>query len=152
MLRGKLLQLRAISKVCGHTCEGTGTGGTGQNEGKFMRRTIFWNLGSEKAQGSQFKRVIVPITKSRLLDRTLTYTALTRGIERVVFIGDRDAFERAIIAQPQFRRAPCRILGMNRGPRAISFFLQPLVVWRDYPAILSIDSQPTGGINGRCDS
>jgi len=36
----------------------------------------------------------------RLLDRTLIYTALTRGIEQVVFIGDRDAFERAIAAAP----------------------------------------------------
>ena len=54
-----------------------------------------------KAQGSQFKRVIVPVTWSRLLDRTLIYTALTRGIEQVVFIGDRNAFDRAIIATPQ---------------------------------------------------
>jgi exodeoxyribonuclease V alpha subunit len=34
------------------------------------------------------------------LDRTLIYTALTRGIEQVVFIGDRNAFEGAIIATP----------------------------------------------------
>jgi exodeoxyribonuclease V alpha subunit len=54
-----------------------------------------------KAQGSQFNRVIVPVTRSRLLDRTLIYTALTRGIEQVVFIGDRNAFDRAIIATPQ---------------------------------------------------
>jgi len=54
-----------------------------------------------KAQGSQFKRVIVPVTRSRLLDRTLIYTALTRGIEQVVFIGDRNTFDRAIIATPQ---------------------------------------------------
>jgi exodeoxyribonuclease V alpha subunit len=45
--------------------------------------------------------VIVPVTRSRLLDRTLIYTALTRGIEQVVFIGDRNAFDRAIIATPQ---------------------------------------------------
>ena len=54
-----------------------------------------------KTQGSQFKRVIVPVTRSRLLDRTLIYTALTRGIEQVVFIGDRNTFDRAIIATPQ---------------------------------------------------
>ena len=53
-----------------------------------------------KAQGSQFKRVIFPVTRSRLLDRALIYTALTRGIEQVVFIGDRHAFDRAIIAEP----------------------------------------------------
>jgi exodeoxyribonuclease V alpha subunit len=53
-----------------------------------------------KAQGSQFKRVIIPITSGRLLDRTLIYTALTRGVEQVVFIGDRRAFYEAISKMP----------------------------------------------------
>lgn len=53
-----------------------------------------------KAQGSQFKRIIVPVSKSRLLDRTLLYTALTRGIEQVVFIGNKEAFDQAIISPP----------------------------------------------------
>jgi exodeoxyribonuclease V alpha subunit len=53
-----------------------------------------------KAQGSQFKRVVIPITKSRLLDRTLIYTALTRGVEQVVFVGDRRAFEEAVVNPP----------------------------------------------------
>jgi len=53
-----------------------------------------------KAQGSQFKRVIVPMVRSRLLDRTLIYTALTRGVEQVVFIGNRDAFDAAVTAPP----------------------------------------------------
>jgi exodeoxyribonuclease V alpha subunit len=35
-----------------------------------------------------------------LLDRTLIYTALTRGIEQVVFLGDRRAFEKAITSPP----------------------------------------------------
>lgn len=48
-----------------------------------------------KAQGSQFRRVVMPVAKSRLLDRTLVYTALTRGVEQVVFVGDRRAFEEA---------------------------------------------------------
>jgi exodeoxyribonuclease V alpha subunit len=40
------------------------------------------------------------MVKNRLLDRTLIYTALTRGMEQVVFIGDRDAFDAAVIAPP----------------------------------------------------
>jgi exodeoxyribonuclease V alpha subunit len=44
--------------------------------------------------------VIVPIVKTRLLDRTLIYTALTRGMEQVVFIGDRNAFDAAVTAPP----------------------------------------------------
>jgi exodeoxyribonuclease V alpha subunit len=53
-----------------------------------------------KAQGSQFKRVVIPITRSRLLDRTLIYTALTRGIEQVIFVGDRRAFNDAVEKSP----------------------------------------------------
>ncbi|WP_417431394.1 AAA family ATPase [Kiloniella sp.] len=53
-----------------------------------------------KSQGSQFKRVIIPIYSSKLLDRTLLYTAVTRAQEQVVLIGDRDAFEAAVKALP----------------------------------------------------
>ena len=70
-------------------------------EEDFPHVDLAYAITVHKAQGSQFKRVIVPITRSRLLDRTLIYTALTRGIEQVVFIGDRNAFDRAIIATPQ---------------------------------------------------
>lgn len=53
-----------------------------------------------KAQGSQFKRVIVPVTRSRLLDRTLLYTAITRAQEQVVLVGDVPAMRRAVEAPP----------------------------------------------------
>jgi exodeoxyribonuclease V alpha subunit len=64
------------------------------------RIDLAYAITVHKAQGSQFKRVIVPMVKNRLLDRTLIYTALTRGMEQVVFIGDRDAFDAAVIAPP----------------------------------------------------
>jgi exodeoxyribonuclease V alpha subunit len=54
-----------------------------------------------KAQGSQFKKVIIPIVKSRLLDRTLIYTALTRAVEQAVFIGERRLFDAAVVAPPR---------------------------------------------------
>lgn len=53
-----------------------------------------------KSQGSQFKRVIIPVVESKILDRTLLYTAITRAQEQVVLIGDRRAFERAITSLP----------------------------------------------------
>lgn len=53
-----------------------------------------------KAQGSQFRRVIVPVFKNRLLDRTLLYTAVTRAQEQVVLVGDRAAFTAAIMEPP----------------------------------------------------
>ncbi len=71
------------------------------SEEDFQRIDLAYAITIHKAQGSQFKRVIVPIVKTRLLDRTLIYTALTRGVEQVVFIGDHKLFEEAIIAPPQ---------------------------------------------------
>lgn len=70
-------------------------------EEDFHRIDLAYAITVHKGQGSQFKRVIVPVVRSRLLDRTLIYTALTRGIEQVVFIGDRAAFDAAVIAPPR---------------------------------------------------
>jgi hypothetical protein len=56
------------------------------------------------AQGSQFKRVVVVIAKSRLLDHSLIYTALTRGVEQVVFLGARAPFELAVLSPPSAQR------------------------------------------------
>jgi len=53
-----------------------------------------------KSQGSQFELVIVPVFPSRILDRTLLYTAITRAEKQVVLIGDRQAFERAVAEPP----------------------------------------------------
>jgi exodeoxyribonuclease V alpha subunit len=69
-------------------------------EEDFHRLDLAYAITVHKAQGSQFKRVIVAVVRSRLLDRTVIYTALTRGIEQVVFIGDRAAFDAAITAPP----------------------------------------------------
>nr|WP_254452743.1 AAA family ATPase [Roseicella sp. DB1501] len=63
-----------------------------------------------KAQGSQFQRIVVPIFPSRLLDRTLIYTAITRATEQVVLVGDITAAERAIRALP---RSEARMVGLN---------------------------------------
>jgi exodeoxyribonuclease V alpha subunit len=57
-----------------------------------------------KSQGSQFKRVIVPIQTSRILDRTLIYTAITRATDQVVLVGDRAVFNRVVAAAPSASR------------------------------------------------
>jgi exodeoxyribonuclease V alpha subunit len=79
-------------------------------EDDFHRIDLAYAITVHKAQGSQFKRVIVPVVKSRLLDRTLIYTALTRGMEQVVFIGDRNAFDTAVIAHPRLHE---RLIGFS---------------------------------------
>ncbi len=63
-----------------------------------------------KAQGSQWPRVVIPVSDSRLLDRTLLYTALTRAQHQVILVGDVDAARRAILAPP---RAHSRQVGLD---------------------------------------
>lgn len=60
--------------------------------------THAYSITVHKGQGSQFKRVIVAIRKSRLLDQSLVYTGLTRGVEQVVLVGDWNAACAAILA------------------------------------------------------
>jgi exodeoxyribonuclease V alpha subunit len=51
-----------------------------------------------KAQGSSFERVIIPVRQSRLLDRTLLYTAVTRAEQQVILVGDVQAAKAAVMA------------------------------------------------------
>lgn len=59
-----------------------------------------YSITIHKSQGSQFKRVVVPVFDCRLLDRTMLYTAITRGVEQVVLIGERQAFDQAVTELP----------------------------------------------------
>ncbi len=68
------------------------------------RLELAYAISVHKAQGSQFNRVVVVISESRILDHALVYTALTRGVRQVVFIGDRVAFERAVREAPLAQR------------------------------------------------
>lgn len=54
-----------------------------------------------KAQGSQWQRVIVPISGHRLLDRTLIYTAITRAQRQVILVGNESAARAAVEAPPK---------------------------------------------------
>ena len=54
-----------------------------------------------KAQGSQFPRVIIPIRKSMVLDRTLVYTAITRAERQVILIGDEKSVKQAVEMLPK---------------------------------------------------
>lgn len=69
-----------------------------------------------KAQGSQWQRVIVPVTGSKLLDRTLLYTAVTRAQRQVILVGDLDAARAAVLAPP---RALERSIGLDIAVKAL---------------------------------
>ena len=64
-----------------------------------------------KSQGSQFRTVVVPVCTSRILDRSLVYTALTRATERVVLIGRRSVM---VTAVQQASSANRRETGLTR--------------------------------------
>lgn len=63
-----------------------------------------------KAQGSQWPRVIVPVTRNRMLDRTLLYTAVTRAQKQVLLVGDEAAAREAVLAPP---RSTLRQVGLD---------------------------------------
>ncbi len=59
-----------------------------------------WAISVHRAQGSASKRVIIPVVRSELLDRTMLYTAITRGIETVVLVGAIDLIDEIVGASP----------------------------------------------------
>jgi exodeoxyribonuclease V alpha subunit len=60
-----------------------------------------WAISVYKAQGSAFKRVIIPVVRSKLLDRTMLYTAITRAVETVVLVGDMAHLNQIITTAPK---------------------------------------------------
>ena len=51
-----------------------------------------------KSQGSEYPFMIMPISEDHqfMLTRKLVYTAITRGKQKVILIGSRNAFELAL--------------------------------------------------------
>lgn len=56
-------------------------------------------LTIHKAQGSQWRRVVVVVHRSGLLDRSMLYTAITRAAEQVVLVGDHHQLAAAVAAE-----------------------------------------------------
>lgn len=62
---------------------------------------LAYALTIHKAQGSQWPIVVVPVIPSRLLDRSLLYTAATRAQHQVILLGDESVARRAVITPPR---------------------------------------------------
>lgn len=66
-----------------------------------------WAITVHKAQGSAFRRVIIPVMKSRLLDRAMIYTAITRASETAVLVGDLDEISQVVTSLPSADKRRC---------------------------------------------
>lgn len=65
---------------------------------------LAYAISVHKAQGSQWRRIVMPVLSSRLLGRSLLYTAITRAAEQVILIGNQADLESAAISLSSNRR------------------------------------------------
>ena len=70
----------------------------------FVNIELAYCITIHKSQGSQWDRIILPISPSRLLDRALIYTAITRAAKQVVLVGDAELINNAIAKDPKVRK------------------------------------------------
>lgn len=66
--------------------------------------SLAYAITVHKAQGSQFETVVIPFTATKILDRSMIYTAITRGVKRVVLLGPRSVLRHAITLDSSVRR------------------------------------------------
>jgi exodeoxyribonuclease V alpha subunit len=59
-----------------------------------------------KSQGSEFKMVLLPMVKqySRMLQRNLLYTAVTRSKDLLILLGEEDAFQACVTRESAVRK------------------------------------------------
>ncbi len=57
---------------------------------------LAYAISLHKAQGSQFKRIIITLTNSKMIDNAWIYTALTRAEVKVELVGSMTDFKNAI--------------------------------------------------------
>ena len=68
-------------------------------------------ISTHKSQGSQWPIVLLSVFRSRLLDRSLLYTAITRASEQVILVGSRDDLQSGL----DIVSADQRDVGWRRG-------------------------------------
>ncbi|MFA5035949.1 MAG: ATP-binding domain-containing protein, partial [Candidatus Izemoplasmatales bacterium] len=69
-----------------------------------------------KAQGSEYKVVILPLVRSQsiLLKRKLLYTAVTRAKERLILIGEYQALKHGILGIEMPRKTLLKTFLINQ--------------------------------------
>lgn len=83
----------------------------------FGQLTLAYCMSIHKAQGSEFKIVVMPVVKShlRMLRKNLIYTGMTRAKQALFLLGDREAF-RMGISRDEARRQTTLTQKMQEKP------------------------------------
>ncbi len=65
---------------------------------EWYKITLAYAMSIHKSQGSEFSTVIVPMVRSysRMLERNLLYTAITRAKQSLILLGEQQAFAQAV--------------------------------------------------------
>lgn len=65
---------------------------------EWYKITLAYAMSIHKSQGSEFSTVVVPMVSSysRMLERNLLYTAITRARQSLILIGEQKAFAQAV--------------------------------------------------------
>jgi len=66
------------------------------DEAELIDLQLAYAVTAHKMQGSQARRVVIPVYQIRLLDPSWLYTSVTRAEEQVVLVGSRDEFQKAL--------------------------------------------------------
>jgi exodeoxyribonuclease V alpha subunit len=69
--------------------------------GEIQKLSLAYCISVHKAQGSQFRNVLMPILPTTNMDRAMIYTAVTRAIDRVVLVGSEAGFGKAVRPHPR---------------------------------------------------
>jgi exodeoxyribonuclease V alpha subunit len=63
--------------------------------------SLAYCISVHKAQGSQFRNVVMPILPTANMDRAMIYTAVTRAIDRVILVGSVVGFDQGVRPHPR---------------------------------------------------
>lgn len=73
---------------------------------------LSYAISLHKAQGSQFKRIIITLTNKRMLDRSFLYTAITRAETHVDIVGPKELLLQAIATESKDTQRNTRLKSM----------------------------------------
>ncbi|MBA4784380.1 MAG: AAA family ATPase [Rhizobiales bacterium] len=69
--------------------------------GEIQKLSLAYCISVHKAQGSQFRNVVLPVLPTANMDRAMIYTAVTRAIDRIILVGSEAGFGRGIRPDPR---------------------------------------------------